>query len=166
MPWDTRLWVKTFTNQNFLFSMFYVDKSNFQKINIYVNKATLLIFDIFIKFNDFIRTNIQKIMFDFITYSIVTWCFYCVFPKESLTCPQDTILPVSANSLQTWLSMHLFMCTSVIHNRARAYSVWYCARQRVSVLALRIRSALNRSWNSQSIFWFLQWFITSLLALN
>ena len=39
------------------------------------------------------------------------------------------------------------------------YSKWYCARQGVSELARRIKSTLNRLWNSQSIFWFSQWSI-------
>ena len=42
-------WIKTFTNQNFLFSTFAIDGmgSIFQKRHMYVNKAILLIFDIF-----------------------------------------------------------------------------------------------------------------------
>ena len=39
------------------------------------------------------------------------------------------------------------------------YSEWYCARQGVGELARRIKSTLNRLWNSQSIFWFSQWSI-------
>ena len=56
----------------------------FSKKDIYVNKATLLIFGIFIKFYYFIGTNILQIVFDFITNSIATF----VLPKESLTYPQ------------------------------------------------------------------------------
>ena len=38
----------------------------------------------------------------------------------------------------------------------RAYSKRYCARPGVSLLVTRIRSNLNKSWNSRWIFWFSQ----------
>ena len=61
-----------FANQNFhksklpLFCEF-----NFVKKDTYVNKGTLQIFDIFIKFNYLIVPNILHLVFDFATYSIV-----------------------------------------------------------------------------------------------
>ena len=72
-------------------------KFNFLRC-IYVNKAT--------KFNYLSGTNIFQIVFDDITYSI---------PKELLTFSEWTVLYVSANNLQTWLSMHSLMCTSMMY---------------------------------------------------
>ena len=70
------------TNQNFynsklpLFAIFRGwHEFSFPK-NIYVNKATLLIFDILIKFHFLIGTNILQMVFDFIIYAIVTYCKY------------------------------------------------------------------------------------------
>ena len=78
------------TNQNFHkseVSLFHVyngwHEFNFLKRCIYVNKATLLIFDIFIKFNYFIGTNVLQIVFHFITCSVATIPF---LTKELLTC--------------------------------------------------------------------------------
>ena len=72
-------------------------KFNFLRC-IYVNKAT--------KFNYLSGTNIFQIVFGDITYSI---------PKELLTFSELTVLYVSANNLQTWLSMHSPTCTSTMY---------------------------------------------------
>ena len=47
-------------------------KFNFLKKHVYVHKAALQIFDIFIKFNYLIVPNILQIVFDLINYSIVS----------------------------------------------------------------------------------------------
>ena len=61
-----------FTNQNFHKSKIPLFREfNFLQKDIYVNKGTLRICDIFIKFNSLIAPNIPQLVFDFITCSIV-----------------------------------------------------------------------------------------------
>ena len=63
-----------FTNQNFQKSKLSLfQKFNYPKKDIYVNKVTLQIFDIFIKLNYLIGPNILQLAFDFITYSIIAY---------------------------------------------------------------------------------------------
>ena len=69
------------SDPKFLFSTFGLYKFFFWNKYIYVKIATLLIFDIF-----YFGTNITQIVFSFITYPTVTWCFCFVFAKELLTC--------------------------------------------------------------------------------
>ena len=63
-----------FANQNFHKSKLpHFCEFNFVKKDTYVNKGTLQIFDIFIKFNYLIVPNILHLVFDFATYSIVAY---------------------------------------------------------------------------------------------
>ena len=63
-----------FTNQNFQKSKLSLfQEFNYPKKDIYVNKVTLQIFDIFIKLNYLIGPNILQLAFDFITYSIIAY---------------------------------------------------------------------------------------------
>ena len=69
--WDTWLFIKTFTNQNFLFSGDSMS-SIFQKDIFMLIKQYYWYLIFFIKFNYLIETNILQIVSNFITCSIAT----------------------------------------------------------------------------------------------
>ena len=94
------------------------------------------------------------------SYLIFSFCF-----SQGITnMPQVNFLSVSANNLQTLLSMHLLAYTSCtakqgyflnvrpvdqfqVNWHTRALSKWFYRRPGVSVWARGIRLALNKFWN-------------------
>ena len=49
---------------------------------------------------------LNSIVFDFITFSIVTQYFCFDSPKELLTCPKVTVPFINLINFQAWLSVH------------------------------------------------------------
>ena len=85
--WNTWLLIKSFTNQNFLFSGDGMS-SIFQKDMLMLIKQHYWSLVFFIKFKYLIETNILQIVPNFSTCSIVTLRFYFFVPKELLACPE------------------------------------------------------------------------------
>ena len=77
--WNTWLLIKSFTNQNFLFS-------GEDMLMLLKQPYWSLVF--IIKFKYLIETNILQIVPNFSTCSIVTLRFYFFVPKKLLACPE------------------------------------------------------------------------------
>ena len=58
---------------------------------------------------------LNSIVFDFITFSIVTQYFYFDSTKELLTCPKVTVPFINLIIFQAWLSVHSSAFASFVH---------------------------------------------------